>query len=76
MLGNLDGMYSHPSFPDIHLESLTTGSRQRPGGLLLFAYTFKGKLWMSLGYDVNGFEGGAIEGFWDEVQGLVKEVML
>ena len=40
MLGNLDGMYKHAAFPDITLKSLTTGSRQRPGGLLLFAYTF------------------------------------
>ena len=40
MLGNLDAMYSHKSFPDIQLGSLTTGSRQRPCGLLLFAYTF------------------------------------
>ncbi|ORX40986.1 hypothetical protein BD324DRAFT_647886 [Kockovaella imperatae] len=76
MLGNLDGMYKHASYPDIHLQALTTGSRQRPGGLLLFAYTFAGKLWMSLGYDVNGFQEGVIEGFWEEVQNLVKEVML
>jgi hypothetical protein len=40
MLGNLDGMYKHAQYPDIHLTSLTTGSRQRPGALLLFAYTF------------------------------------
>jgi hypothetical protein len=40
MLGNLDGMYKHASFPEIQLTSLTTGSRQRPGALLLFAYTF------------------------------------
>ncbi|EIW66292.1 hypothetical protein TREMEDRAFT_35234 [Tremella mesenterica DSM 1558] len=76
MLGNLDTMYKHQSFPSIHLESLTTGSRQRSGGLLLFAYTFKGKLWFSLGYDMNGFEDGVIERFWEEVHGLVKEVML
>jgi hypothetical protein len=35
-----------------------------------------GRLWMSLGYDVNGFAPGAIEGFWDEVQALVREVLL
>ena len=40
MLGNLDAMYKHAAFPEIKLRSLTTGSRQRPGGLLLFAYTF------------------------------------
>lgn len=40
MLGNLDGMYKHSEFPSLELTSLTTGSRQRNGGLLLFAYTF------------------------------------
>ncbi|WVF68181.1 hypothetical protein IAT40_002946 [Kwoniella sp. CBS 6097] len=76
MLGNLDGMYKHAAFPDLELKSLTTGSRQRSGGLLLFAYTFAGKLWFSLGYDKNGFAPGEIEGFWDEVQALVEEVLL
>ncbi|WWC92334.1 uncharacterized protein L201_007288 [Kwoniella dendrophila CBS 6074] len=76
MLGNLDGMYKHSEFPSIELNSLTTGSRQRNGGLLLFAYTFGGKLWVSLGYDKNGFPAGVIEGFWDEVQDLIKEVLV
>lgn len=41
MLGNLDGMYRHTEYPAVKLNSLMTGSRQRAGGLLLFAYTFK-----------------------------------
>ena len=41
MLGNLDGMYKHADFSEVRLKSLMTGSRQRPGGLLLFAYTFQ-----------------------------------
>ncbi|WRT70723.1 uncharacterized protein IL334_007721 [Kwoniella shivajii] len=76
MLGNLDGMYKHASFPSIELTSLTTGSRQRNGGLLLFAYTFAGKLWFSLGYDKNGFPSGVVEGFWTEVQDLIQEVLV
>jgi hypothetical protein len=40
MLGNLDGMYEYKSFSGLTLTSLTTGSRQRPGGLLFIAYTF------------------------------------
>jgi hypothetical protein len=31
---------------------------------------------MSLGYDVNGFQEGIIDNFWEEVQKLVREVLL
>lgn len=91
-------------------DSLTTGSRQRPGGLLLFAYTFavsfpaeglarlcgiehkfhgadwkatrrrggraQGKLWISLGYDSNGFEAGAVESWWRELLSGVDKFLL
>jgi hypothetical protein len=43
LLGNLDGIYKHSAFPKIQLHTLTTGSRQRAGGMLLFGYTFVGK---------------------------------
>jgi hypothetical protein len=64
LLGNLDGIYKHTSFPKIVLDTLTTGSRQRPGGMLLFGYTFAGKLWFSLGYDENGFDQCVVQKFW------------
>ncbi|GAA5861327.1 hypothetical protein JCM3774_000211 [Rhodotorula dairenensis] len=76
MLGNLDGIYKHAEYDGIELCSLTTGSRQRPGALLLFAYTFAGKLWISLGYDSNGFEAGAIESWWRELLSGVDEFLL
>ncbi|GAA5859673.1 hypothetical protein JCM8547_006187 [Rhodosporidiobolus lusitaniae] len=76
MLGNLDGMYKHADFHGIQLHTLTTGSRQRPGALLLFAYTFAGKLWFSLGYDQNGFEKGSIESWWDELLKGVDEFLM
>jgi hypothetical protein len=64
LLGNLDGMYKHANFADIKLHTLTTGSRQRSGGMLLFGYTFAGKLWVSLGYDENGFDQEVVQTFW------------
>ncbi|GAA6031973.1 hypothetical protein JCM8097_003368 [Rhodosporidiobolus ruineniae] len=76
MLGNLDGMYKHADYPSIKLHTLTTGSRQRPSSLLLFAYTFAGKLWFSLGYDSNGFERGTVEKWWDELLKGVDELLL
>lgn len=69
-------MYAHKSYTDLTLHTLTTGSRQRPGSILLFAYTFAGRLWLSLGYDRNGFEEGVIERWWKELRGGVDEFLL
>ncbi|OJT05139.1 hypothetical protein TRAPUB_4065 [Trametes pubescens] len=63
MLGNLDGIYKHAGFPDAELHTLTTGSRQRHGAMLLLAYTFKDRLRIILGYDSNGFEGDVVNRF-------------
>lgn len=73
---DLDSMYHHSSFSSITLTSLQTGSRQRPASILLFAYTFTGKLFLSLGYDCNGFEQGSIEKWWNEVEKGVEEFLL
>lgn len=43
LLGNLDAIYNHAAFPKVEVHTLTTGSRQRAGGILLFGYTFAGK---------------------------------
>lgn len=75
LLGNLDGIYKHASFPDINLHTLTTGSRQRHGAMLLFGYTFKGRLWISLGYDQNGFADGVVEKFWHETLKAIDEFL-
>jgi len=75
LLGNLDGMYKHSSFPDIKLHTLTTGSRQRSGGMLLFGYTFVQKLWVSFGYDENGFEEDTVKRFWRNVIDAIDEFL-
>ncbi|KAG1783532.1 hypothetical protein EV702DRAFT_1208638 [Suillus placidus] len=76
LLGNLDGIYKHGTFPAIKLHTLTTGSRQRSGGMLLFGYTFAGKLWVSLGYDVNGFDKVTVEQFWENMLRTMDELLL
>ncbi|KAI0347793.1 hypothetical protein BDW22DRAFT_20030 [Trametopsis cervina] len=75
LLGNLDGVYKHANFPSIKLHTLTTGSRQRHGAMLLFGYTFAGKLWVSLGYDENGFAEGVVEKFWSETVNALDEFL-
>ncbi|KAG9050979.1 hypothetical protein FS837_000643 [Tulasnella sp. UAMH 9824] len=76
LLGNLDGIYTHKTYPALQLHTLTTGSRQREGALLVFGYTFVGRLWLSLGYDVNGFKEGVVEAWWKEVLDGVKEFLI
>ncbi|KAK2460114.1 hypothetical protein APHAL10511_007880 [Amanita phalloides] len=75
LLGNLDATYKHATYPGIQLHTLTTGSRQRSGGMLMFGYTFAGKLWISLGYDENGFDKALVETFWKNVLQVVDEFM-
>jgi hypothetical protein len=76
LLGNLDGTYKHANFPDIKLHTLTTGSRQRHSAMLMFAYTFAGKLWISLGYDENGFERKTVDLFWENVEAVIHEFLV
>ncbi|KAJ7727829.1 hypothetical protein DFH07DRAFT_782362 [Mycena maculata] len=80
LLGNLDGIYKHSTFPDVQLHTLTTGSRQRAGGMLLFGYTFVGKsarkLWISLGYDQGGFDIDTVERFWRNVLTAVDTLLV
>lgn len=75
LLGNLDGIYKHQGFKSIKMHTLTTGSRQRNGGMLLFGYTFVGKLWLSLGYDEEGFEKETISKFWSGLEAAVGEFL-
>lgn len=75
LLGNLDGVYKHAEFPAIKLTALTTGSRQRSGAMLLFGYTFAGKMYVSLGYDENGLERDVVQKFWTGILGAMDEFL-
>jgi hypothetical protein len=44
--------------------------------MLLFGYTFAGKLWISLGYDENGFEEVVVKTFWKNVKDAVDEFLV
>lgn len=73
---DLDGIYKHAEYTSVTLTSLATGSRQRRGAILLFAFTFNRKLEFSLGYDKSAFRGGAVEEWWSEVEKGVKEFLI
>lgn len=75
LLGNLDAIYKHQDFESIKMHTLNTGSRQRSGSMLVFVYTFVGKLWLSIGYDEVAFEKETINKFWDDLQAGVGEFL-
>jgi len=64
LMGNLDGIYQHAKYPNIELLTLMIGARQRLGGIFLFAYTFRGQLWINLEYEKNGFDQDVVQKFW------------
>jgi hypothetical protein len=76
LLGNLDAIYKHSIFQEIELHTLTAGSRQRSGGMLLLEYTFVEKLWVSFGYDKNGFQEDVVDAFWSQVVKAIDEYLL
>lgn len=69
-------MYKHATFDRIKLAELTTGSRQRPGAMLMFAYTFVGRLFVSLGYDTNGYPEGVVEEYYEEMLACVRDFLM
>ncbi|KAG8948423.1 hypothetical protein FRC04_009793 [Tulasnella sp. 424] len=75
-LGSLDGIYIHKDYPSVQLHWHAPATRIRPGGFLLFSYTFAGKLYLNLGYDVNGFKDGIVEAWWKDLQGGVEEFLI
>ena len=76
LLGNLDAIYKHSTFQEIELYTLAAGSRQRSGGMLLLGYTFVEKLWVSFGYDKNGFQADVVDAFWSQVTKAIDEFLL
>jgi hypothetical protein len=79
LVGNLDKVYdpTKGGYADaIELHTVTTASKLKPGGLLLLAHSFGGRLWLHLCFDSNGFAQGRIEAFWEEMNKVVREYLV
>ena len=79
LLGNFDPLFPPPNQPTTHLSSPTppfdpislgAGCRLKPGGSLLYAYTFDAQLTVVIGYDggVMGLEEEGMERLWKGVR--------
>lgn len=53
-MGSLDPLYTPTSYPSLTLTSMRATTRKAPGGMLLFTWTFRGRLYLSLGWDRGG----------------------
>jgi len=76
LMGDLDTIYHASSYPDIELQSLISHTRKTQGKILIFAYTFRGHLCLSLGWDGLGFRQGVVEEFWERVNNGVDEFLV
>ena len=75
-VNNVDRLYTDDLYPSINLVSITAGTRKAKGGILMFSRTFKGRLHLSLGWDMNGFKEGLVEEFWERVKGGMDEFLV
>lgn len=68
--GPLDQVYKHSLYPTIDVQNIYPSNRKAPGQILLFAHTFKGRFWFTIGWEGNGLIGGNSENgplarFWE-----------
>ncbi|KAF7348532.1 hypothetical protein MVEN_01370700 [Mycena venus] len=76
LIGDLDRTYVRSSYgPGVHLLSVMTASRLKPGGLLLLGHSFGGRLVLQLCWDGMGFAEGEIERFWTALTSAVPEFL-
>jgi len=53
-----------------------SNTRKARGGMLMFSYTFRGCLYLSLGWDAPAFREGVVEEFWGKVQSAADELLV
>jgi hypothetical protein len=86
--GSIDTLYHYDAYPLITPTLCRTSTRKAYGGLLLFSYSFRGALYVSLGWDELGFvqeEGEhdsdeercvGVRAFLSEVRKVVAEFLV
>ncbi|KAJ7731119.1 hypothetical protein DFH07DRAFT_847631 [Mycena maculata] len=76
LIGDLDRTYVRSSYgAGVHLHSVSTASRLKPGGLLLLGHSFGGRLVLQLCWDSMGFAEGEVERFWNALTESVPEFL-
>ncbi|KAF8327287.1 uncharacterized protein EI90DRAFT_3068577 [Cantharellus anzutake] len=76
LLANLDNLYLPSNFPALNLFDILNGTRKNTGGILLMGYTFRGRIYSTLGWDSRSFEPGVVEEFFEKFEATLKEFLL
>ncbi len=76
LFGDLDNVYAPTNFPALDVVDLLSGTRKNTGGMLLMGYTFRGRIYSTLGWDARCFEPGVVEEFWKNVEEAWKEFLI
>lgn len=83
LLGSVDSLYHYNDYPSITPTLCRCGTRKAYGGILLFCYSFRDALYVTIGWDEKAFpefdfdgEGVGIRAFYKEVRKIVGEFML
>ncbi|KAJ7754603.1 hypothetical protein B0H16DRAFT_1690571 [Mycena metata] len=74
--GDMASIYRSDAYPLIKLIEMARGPRRGPGGMLVYTYTFVGRLNLTLMWDAAPFPPGLIEEFWRYVVDGVHEYVL
>jgi hypothetical protein len=76
LLGDLDDIYLAAAYPDFEFGRVASYTRKTKGKMLLLAFTFRGRFFIQLGWDANGFREGVVEEFWARILNGVDEFLL
>ncbi|KAJ7636962.1 hypothetical protein FB45DRAFT_789120 [Roridomyces roridus] len=76
-IGDLDRTYVRAAYgAGLHLHTVATASRLKPGGILLLGHSFGGRLVVQLCWDSMGFTAGQVERFWTAFTDAIPEFLL
>ena len=82
LLGSIDTLYHYDTYPLITPTLCRTSTRKAYGGLLFFCYSFRGALYVVLGWDELGFSEEdeerrvGVRAFLSEVRKVVAEILV
>ena len=76
LFADLDSVYLPTNFPALDIVDHHETTRKNTGSMLLMGYTFRGKIYSTLGWDARCFEPGVVEEFWDIFEETLKDFLV